>query len=263
MALHVRQHSAQRCRDQDAADHPIGEDHRAGRDKRRRRGSQVGDVLVAEGVVESLEHGLDDRFSREVRPAAEDQAARVGGVGLTDLQDGVASRIEDHDRAEPVVDLQRNDQLTQRGGVAGGHRPVHPLGVGEQPDRRHLATLQLDRCVQRRVLRVRELVRDPVLQRGRDQAGGQVGSHHTQNQHQEEERQDDLGPDPQPRSEREVSRQAHPLYNRWAGGMLHTFQLGCPQYPSPLARVPDRAQPPWLLLWQLNDRAAIAGPVGV
>src|ERR1700730_1154400 len=126
-----------------------------------------------------------------------------------------------------------------------------------------LANRRMDGGVQRRVLGVRKLVRDPVLQRGRDQAGGQIGSHHPKNQHQEEERQDDLGPDPQPRAEREASRQAHPLYNRWAAGMLHTFHLGCPPLPSPVVRVPERAQPPWLLFWQLNDLAATPGAVGV
>jgi hypothetical protein len=46
--------------------------------------------------------------------------------------------------------------------------------------------------------------------------------------------------------------------------MLHTFQLGCANQPaSSLVDLPERAQPPWLLFWQVNDLGATAGAVGV
>jgi hypothetical protein len=45
--------------------------------------------------------------------------------------------------------------------------------------------------------------------------------------------------------------------------MLRTFQLGCPNQPAlSLAGMPERAQPPWLFPWQVNDLGATAGAVG-
>ena len=51
-----------------------------------------------------------------------------------------------------------------------------------------------------------ELISDTTLERRRDQAGCQIGADDAQDQHQQEERKDDLGPDSQGRHRQPLSQ---------------------------------------------------------
>ena len=199
LGLHLGEHAGQGRLHEDATDNPVAEQDRARRRQRARRRPDVADVLVRQRVVVAPQDRLHHGLTREIGPALEDEAARVGRVRLADFEDGLPAGVEDHHSAQAVVHFEGHDQPAKGRGVAGADRLVDPLGIGDQTDRRHLAALELDRGVQRRVLGMHQLVGDAVLQRRCDQAGCQVGADHAQDQHQEQKRQDDLGTDPQGR----------------------------------------------------------------
>ena len=209
LGLHLIEHARQRRLHQHATNDAVAEQHRTGRRQRRRWRTYVTDVLVAQRVIVAAQHRLHHRLARQIGPAPEDEPARIGRIRLADLQDGFSARVEHHHRAQAVVHFEGHDQLPKGGGIAGPNRLIDPLGVGNQADGRHLAPLELDRRVQGGVLRVDQLVPDPVLQRGGDQAGRQVAADHAQDQHQQQEGQDDLGADFQ-RRHRQTGANARP-----------------------------------------------------
>ena len=212
--MHLGQHVGQRRLHEHSPDHAVAEHDRPGGGQRSGRSTKVTDVLVAECVVLALQDRLNQGLCREVGAALEDQPVGVGRVRLGDLEDGFPRGVEDHDRAQAVVDLERHDQLAQPGGVSGSHRLVDALGVGNQPDRRHLSPLQLDGGIEGSVLSVDQLVANPGLERPGDEAGRQVGTDDTENQHQEEERQNDLGSDPHRRERQSLSQHSSSFASR-------------------------------------------------
>jgi hypothetical protein len=192
---HIGEHRAQWRLQQDATDHLVADHDRTGRAEAARRGSLVADEFVAQGVVGALQDRPDDRVLGKVGAARENQAAGVAGVWLIDLENHPPADVKNLDGSKMVVDLERDQELAQCLEVAGLDSLVDTLSVGDQSESRDLPPLQLDRRVEGVVLRLHQLLGNALLKRGGHQAGGQVGADHPEDQHQQQEGQDDLGPD--------------------------------------------------------------------